>query len=106
MCLLVTLDGQILKGMVIFRGFKEVPEMSKTFKEVVPTRQSGSMDKKLTTFWLDHVISSRAAYFYNTPSLLIWDSYGSHEKYEVKQHLRTKYRSEICSFLCLHWKVS
>ena len=35
--------------------------------------------------------------FFNTPSLLIWDPYGSHEKEEIKAHLRGKYRSENVS---------
>ena len=48
-----------------------------------------------TTHWLDRVFSNRGAYFSHTPSLLLWDSYGSHSKDDVKAHLKTKYRSEM-----------
>ena len=95
--LAINLEGKMLKAMVIFRGLKKVPNMNKTHREVfVTVSKSGSMDTSLAKVWLDEVFSNRGPYFFNTPSLLIWDSYGSHEKEEIKAHLRGKYRSEMC----------
>lgn len=44
---------------------------------------------------LFQVFASRGNYFQATPSLLIWDYYGSHRKDEVVTYLRRKYRSQM-----------
>ena len=85
----------MLKAMFIFRGLTKPPKMKRQFKDIyVTASKSGSMDHTLAKDWLDRVFSNRGAHFSNTPSLLLWDSYGSHSKDDVKAHLKTKNRSE------------
>ena len=96
-CLAINLEGKMLKAMVIFRGKYRI-WTKRTEKFFLTVSKSGSMDTSLAKIWSDEVFSNRGPYFFNMPSLLMWDSYGSHEKEEIK---RSIYVETIGSEMCL-----
>jgi hypothetical protein len=95
-CLAISLDGRLLKTMIIFRGLKKIPFVKHpNNKIVVAVSKSGSMDSSMAKTWMDKVFANRGPYFSTTPSVLIWDSYGSHKREDVIEHLQKNYKSKM-----------
>ena len=94
-CLAIALDGRMLPPMIIFRGLKKAPQVTiPGGKAIVAASKSGTMDTNLAKFWLDQVFSRRGNYFNTTPSVLIWDSFGTHKKQDILEYLSKKYISK------------
>lgn len=94
-CLTISLDGRMLPPMIIFRGLKKIPKVKiPTGKAIIAVNKSGSMDTILLKMWMDTIFCKRGSYFSTTPSLLIWDSYGTHKKEDIIIHLSKKYGSQ------------
>ncbi len=94
-CLAISLDGRLLKTLIIFRNLKNVPNVNVPNNVIVLVSKSGSMDSKLAKQWFDKVFSGRGPYFSTKRSVLIWDSYGSHKREDVVDYLKTKYNSNM-----------
>uniref|UniRef100_A0A914WZJ4 DDE-1 domain-containing protein n=1 Tax=Plectus sambesii TaxID=2011161 RepID=A0A914WZJ4_9BILA len=95
-CLAISLDGRLLKTMVIFRGLKKIPSVTvPNSKIVIAVSKSGSMDSSLAKFWMDNVFAQRGPYFATTPSVLLWDCHRSHKRDDVVKHLKNKYKSKM-----------
>jgi hypothetical protein len=95
-CLAVSLDGKILKTLIVFRNLKKIPNVKcKNNRIILAVNKSGSMDAPLCKKWIDLVFCTRGNYLCNVKSLLIWDSYGSHKRDDVVDYLKRKCGSEM-----------